>query len=106
MAEFKFVCREFTRMIDSGFFDCSEKLSRMLTAGNIDGFEHAVLKWGREHPKVKYPTWGEWLMQRGVISGIAPGKAIDCNRNLLKPIDADVAEALKIPPVEKYDDED
>lgn len=60
--------------------------------------EALIAKWAAEHPEPVYPTWGEWLMSIGVISGLFPKGAIDALGNLKQPIPADMAEKLGIKP--------
>ena len=59
-----------------------------------------IMSWAAEHPEPVYPTWGEWLMSIGVISGLFPKGAIDALGNLKQPIPADIAEKLGLRPKE------
>ena len=59
-----------------------------------------VATWAAEHPEPSYPTWGEWLMSNGVISGLSPRGAIDALGNLKTPIPADIAQKFGIEPKE------
>lgn len=67
---------------------------------NFSNMEHNIVAWAAEHPEPVYPTWGEWLMSIGVISGLFPNGAIDALGNLKQPIPADLAEKLGIEPKE------
>ena len=62
--------------------------------------EGVVARWAKENPEPVYPTWAEWLMSIGVISGLFPNGAIDARGNLSKPIPADIAQKLGIEPKE------
>ena len=66
----------------------------------IQNAERVIVSWAAEHPEPVYPTWGEWLMSIGVISGLFPKGAIDALGNLKHPIPADIAEKLGIEPKE------
>lgn len=63
-----------------------------------DGMAMKIMAWAKENPEPVYPTWGEWLMSNGVISGLHPGGAIDALGNLKKPIHTDIAQKLGIEP--------
>ncbi len=54
--------------------------------------------WAAEHPEPVYPTWAEWLMSIGVISGLFPNGAVDALGNIKLPIPADIAEKLGLKP--------
>lgn len=64
------------------------------------GAEPIIMSWATEHPEAVYPTWGEWLMKQGVISGLAPGRAFDGNGGLKQRIPEYIAEKLGIDPKE------
>ena len=67
---------------------------------NFTNMERDISAWAAEHPEPVYPTWGEWLMSIGVISGLFPNGAIDALGNLKQPIPADIAQKLGIEPKE------
>ena len=68
-------------------------------------FEDVVVKWAEENPELQYPTWGEWLLQQGVIragtesrNGFTYQAVYD---KLFDPIDAETAEKLGLRPKER-----
>lgn len=70
MAEYKEVMKESKRMCNSKefckdcVFDKDEQLCKLAAGFDEDSFleefEGAVMKWAKEHPRKKYPTWREW----------------------------------------------
>ena len=64
--------------------------------------ERKVSDWAAEHPEPKYPTWGEWLMQQGVLNaGTMTKNGITwqpVSDNLFEPIPADLAQKLGVEP--------
>lgn len=106
MAEFQEVIEQFKRLCDSANQDCSScglgnmSCSIKDVVDNSVEFEERVISWAAEHPELVYPTWGEWLMSNGVISGLSPRGAIDALGNLKTPIPADIAQKLEITPKE------
>jgi hypothetical protein len=67
---------------------------------NFSNMEHGITEWAAEHPEPVYPTWAEWLMSIGVISGLFQNGAIDARGNFRQPIPADIAQKLGIEPKE------
>ena len=66
--------------------------------GNI--IEAIVMAWAAEHPKLVYPTWGEYLCNIGLISRFT--NAVEMGQRLFdSPISADIAEKLGIQPKEE-----
>lgn len=68
------------------------------------GVEPIIQKWAEENPEPQYPTWGEWLLQQGVIragtesrNGFTYQTVYD---KLFDPIDAETAEKLGLRPKE------
>lgn len=71
---------------------------------DVDKAEKLIMAWAVEHQEPVYPTWGEWLLQQGIIragtetrNGFTYQTVTD---KLFDPIDAKTAEKLGIPPVE------
>ena len=68
--------------------------------------ERRVMDWAAEHPEPKYPTWGEWLMEQGILVPDTTYAEMKywCAVNHLKlssQIPADIAEKLGIQPKEE-----
>ena len=109
MAEFQEVARAYIRMCDSFGSTCTGcpinirdndiYVCRNKVLKNPEEYEADIMLWAAEHPVV-YPTWSEWLMSIGVISGLFPKGAIDALGNLKQPIPADIAEKLGLRPKE------
>lgn len=108
MAEFQKVMREWKRMcksrgnIPDDFVGAESAL--LFAFDRPEEIERLVMEWSAEHPEPVYPTWGEWLLQQGVIragtetrNGFTYQTVAD---KLFDPIDAKTAEKLGIPPVE------
>ena len=111
MAEFQEVMRQITRYCNSQNGCASCELSKitddhcpsdLFADDNGANIENEVMSWAAEHPEPVYPTWGEWLMQLGVMGRthqempnpyFAAAKAIS-------PIPADIAQKLGIEPKE------
>ncbi len=110
MAKFQEVCKHLKRMCERYGDDCikcplGDKDYCSLSAGDRTAetykkAEEIIMTWAAEHPEPVYPTWGEWLMSIGVISGLFPKGAIDALGNLKQPIPADIAQKLGIEPME------
>ena len=124
MAEFQVVLREAKRMCGQGCiycpFDGSENLcnatSPLCYADKFDPevFEEAVMKWAKERPAKRYPTWREWLnsiSMRSSSHAPTPCNFIDCHKegecrsSLCPYLDNEIPEefAIKanIKPIEK-----
>jgi len=114
MAEFVDVLRQFDRMCkaNTGCFKCplheqdgvSDGCSIGAFVNDSERIERVVMTWAAEHPEPVYPTWGEWLLEQGVIragtesrNGFTYQTVTD---KLFAQIDADIAEKLGIPPKE------
>ena len=67
-------------------------------------FEDVVVKWAEENPEPHYPTWGEWLLQQGVIragtESIHGFTYQSVNNKFFDRIDAETAEKLGLRPKE------
>lgn len=64
--------------------------------------ETAIMVWAAEHPEPVYPTWGEWLMQIGVM-GRTPQDMPNpyfVMAKVASPIPSDIAQKLGIEPKE------
>lgn len=59
--------------------------------------EDIVMTWAAEHPEPMYPTWGEWLMEIGILKG---NKATGFSINYDVHIPADIVEKLGLKPKE------
>lgn len=110
MAEFQEVCKHLKRMCERYGDNCikcplGDKDYCSLSAGDRTAetykkAEEIIMTLAAEHPEPVYPTWGEWLMSIGVISGLFPKGAIDALGNLKQPIPADMAQKYGIEPKE------
>lgn len=124
MAEFKEVMKEAKRMCEKGCHGCAfdgskypcEFLGDYIQRGLIipEEFEDAVMKWAKEHPRRKYPTWREWS---GMIVSklknpqlLFPCHFVDCKKDnncdcrcyrLDEEIPEDFAIKANIQPLEK-----
>ena len=85
---------------DLRLFGCPAIYENECNNADWNHVESVVTTWAAEHPAPVYPTWGEWLMSNGVISGLSPRGAIDALGNLKTPIPADIAQKLGIEPKE------
>lgn len=66
---------------------------------NGSTIEAIVMTWAAEHPKLMYPTWGEYLCNIGLIHDCKD--AVEMGRRLFdSSIPADIAEKLGIKPKE------
>ena len=75
MAEFKYVMMEFIRgRKHMGKKDAPliRKSADELTEKDIEQLEYEVMKYAEEHPKLKKPTWLEFLVDQGVLSSEFP----------------------------------
>ena len=68
------------------------------------GVEPIIQKWAAEHPELIYPSWGEWLLEHGVVgAGTETRKGFTyqvVNEKFFTRIDADTARKLGIEPKE------
>ena len=123
MAEFVKVTEEARRMCGRGCYGCAFKDNEIVCAflcnlynDNIlpSAFEETVMKWAKEHPAKRYPTWREWLnsiSMRSSSHAPTPCNFIDCHKegecrsSLCPYLDNEIPEefAIKanIKPVEK-----
>ena len=64
--------------------------------------EETVMAWAAEHPEPVYPTWGEWLMQLGVIGRTFQDmpNPYFAEAKAASPIPADIAQKLGLQPKE------
>lgn len=120
MAEFITMMNEYKRLCDTytGCCGCPfdglnlcEKLT-VMSNDNLNKFEQIVMKWSKEHPEPKYPTWEEWLGKEFGVSVIDMickfypciftgeikqcGDCTDCRK---RAIPKEVAEKLGIKPI-------
>lgn len=115
MAEFQDVARQYNRMCDAypicagcelqGKNICTKSVPQWMISDS-EIIEKTVMKWAAVHPEPVYPTWFEWLEERGILAAAkSDGTETIFDTVLPTPamfdsIPADVAEALKIPPKE------
>lgn len=122
MAEFKEVVKEAKRMCAQGCVGCSCEGNGVLCNivsrfHNIEfdpeKIEEIVMKWAKDHPRRRYPTWREWGKAICMIENappLLPCHFIDCSRkDLLCPnpcpyldneIPAEFAQKANIRPLE------
>ena len=64
--------------------------------------EGILEKWEKTHPEPVYPTWWEWLADKGIVPAeVKASVAFElCETGLVNPIPADIAEKLGIQPKE------
>ena len=57
-----------------------------------------IKHWSDTHPKVQYPTWGDWFLKRGQVAVTSNGY---CHWGdlLNTPIPAEIAEKLGVDPL-------
>ena len=70
---------------DENYIHCG---ARPYGNAHVDEIEKIVMDWAKEHPEPRYPTWQEWLKERGVIS------AGGFYEKAFMPIPDDIAEKL------------
>ena len=77
-----------------GYFACPNN-SRfdMTDEKEFDKFAEEVMQWAKENPEPKYPTWGEWLVEQGVVTDMKYWYAFN-DEMMKRPIRADIAEKL------------
>lgn len=58
----------------------------------------SIKHWSDTHPKVQYPTWGDWFLKRGQVAVTSNGY---CHWGdlLNTPIPAEIAEKLGVDPL-------
>ena len=67
--------------------------------------EMRIMAWAAEHPEPVYPTWGEWLLEQGVLvadgahSSMKYWYAVN-HPKIMSRIPADIAQKLRIEPKE------
>lgn len=109
MAEFVDVLRQFDRMCNAhaGCINCPlyQNVYNFDDECHIGAFirhpekiEQTVMQWAAEHPEPVYPTWGDWLIEQGVIEQRTKEFCIGPRVNELIP--ADIAQKLGIEPKE------
>lgn len=65
--------------------------------------EGILEKWAKTHPEPQYPTWWEWLADKGIVPAeVNPSVAYELNKKtkLVNPIPADIVEKLGLKPKE------
>ena len=67
-----------------------------------DEIERRVMDWATEHPEPQYPTWWEWLADKGIVPAeVKASVAYELNKTgLVNPIPTDIAEKLGLKPKE------
>lgn len=73
-------------------------------------YEKEIMEWAAEHPEPVYPTWIEWLQERGIIptfdeaiksmSSRTRAASFYVTAEAFQPIPADIAQKLGIKPKE------
>ena len=63
-------------------------------------YEGAIREWAAEHPEPVYPTWLEWLEQKGIIKVYSNSMMVKTELPIYEPIPADLAQKLGIEPKE------
>lgn len=99
MAEFTEVWKQWTRMCGAKE-DCTDCPMRELgcnlefpcnqTKFAPEVVEAIVMKWAKENPEKRYPTWRKWLAEQGVV---AAGALME---KAYSPIPANIAEKLEL----------
>lgn len=115
MAEFQEVAKHWKRMCEVYWTPNSckgcplaehEQAYEACSAASIDiaKMEELVMAWAAENPEPVYPTWGEWLLEQGVIKAgteTIGGFTYQCVYDkLFNSISADIAEKLELKPKE------
>lgn len=131
MAEFLEVMRQVHRMcaaytcIDCPLcsegmpVECMMKFGKQHTKEEYTQAEQIVMRWAKEHPEPRYPTWREWVetcfptaedqicphifMSDKEWTQHMNGKRcfeVECSQCLLNPIPADIAKKLGVRPRE------
>ena len=62
--------------------------------------EKQVSEWAEAHPDPVYPTWLEWLMNKGFVTASSNQYGTSYNFDWDKPIPADIAQRLGLEPKE------
>ena len=75
------------------------------TDEDIWKIEKTINEWAAEHPEPVYPTWVEWLVNKGVLLDVMPVPTLTVNAwyggvNAQKRIPADIAQKLGLKPKE------
>ena len=105
MSEFMRLCIRFKQCEDCPVykegFNCDKKYEGY-SKTSAEELEHVIMTWAAEHPEQVYPTWGEWLLEQGVIragtesrNGFTYQTVTD---KLFAQIDTDIAEKLGLEP--------
>ena len=105
MAEFSEVMKQYKRLLvahNSGE-ETPIDVHYPCMMENTEHFEKTVMAWAAENPEPVYPTWGEWLHDKGIILDACQHNEIEhwiLGLNAIKPIPADIAKKLGIEPKE------
>ena len=86
-------------------FDCPAIYEKESDGADWDRVEKVVTAWAAEHQEPVYPTWGEWLHDKGIILDARQHNEIEhwiLGLNAMKPIPADIAQKLGIEPKEGH----
>ena len=71
---------------------------------DVGKMEELVMSWAAENPEHVYPSWGEWLLEQGVVcAGTETRNEFTyqvVNEKFFTQIDADTAKKLGIEPKE------
>lgn len=117
MAEFQEMVRELHRLCETQRRlhenTCNKCPIKIATMGTIfqcyryvlekpKEAENIIMSWAAEHPEPVYPTWGEWLMQLGVMGRTSRemSNPYYAEAKAASPIPADIAQKLGIEPKE------
>lgn len=119
MAEFAEVMRQWVRVRKATASSAGENVLSVYPLevyddARIAAIEKNVMQWAAEHPEPVYPTWVEWLIEKGVIpqkgcmlatthdpdTGEITEARIGITPSALQPIPADIAEKLGVKPKE------
>jgi len=117
MAEYVEVCHQHDRMcarfekcydcpLHKKVVWCIKKIGERgyIRRENAEKAEKVIMEWAAENPEPIYPTWGEWLLEQGVVcAGTETRKGFTyqvVNEKFFTQIDADTAKKLGIEPKE------
>jgi len=70
---------------------------------DVSGMEELVMSWAAENPEPVYPSWGEWLLEQGVVHAGTETRngftyQVVNEKKFFTQIDADTAKKLGIEP--------
>ena len=114
MMDWRRMCKAYTTDDKSCCYGCPVADFREHGCGAIfemedstdwERYEGAIREWAAEHPEPVYPTWVEWLVNKGVLLDYMPVPTLTVKAwyggvNAQKPIPADIAQNLGLEPKE------